>query len=139
MHFVQRLLIADGCEPGARVVDIGCRRGLQLPTLYQYARFISSYIGLDIAPINLAEAYERAAALDIQHDGRPFGIEFIKLCDISAPWPTEGLFDVAIYTSVLGRLPREHGISSSQRLAPDGDPVVVRAASGANLSQFWYR
>src|SRR2546430_15942446 len=56
MNLMQRLYIAQRCAPGARVVDVCCGRGLQLPGLYRYAAHIASYTGLDISPANLAEA-----------------------------------------------------------------------------------
>lgn len=123
MNYVQKMIIADRCEAGAQVVDICCGRGLQLPVLYRYAPLISSYVGLDIASANLAEAHQRIADLDRQHGGRPFDIQLIEW-DVSTPWPDDGLFDVAVYTSALEHLPRELGIASlrntAERLAPDG-------------------
>ena len=123
MNYVQRLLISDGCLPGARVVDICCGRGLQMPVLYRYASHIASYLGLDIAPANLAEARERIDFLDERYGSRPFEIELIE-CDVSEPWPDQEPFDVAIYTSALEHLPRERGIESLHqavsRLSSDG-------------------
>lgn len=123
MNYIQRLIIAEGCPAGARVVDVCCGRGLQLPVLYRYALSIASYVGLDIATANLAEARQRISELDREHSGRPFGIELIEW-DVSRPWPGCGDFDVAIYTSALEHLPRDQGIASLRntagRLAPGG-------------------
>ncbi len=70
MNLVQRLYIAERCPPGARVVDVCCGRGLQLPVLYRYAAHIGGYAGLDISPANLAEARQMLALLDDRHGPR---------------------------------------------------------------------
>ncbi len=113
MNYVQRLLVAGRCPPGAAVVDVCCGRGLQLPVLCRYAPHIASYVGLDIAPDNLAEARDRIAALDERY-GRCFGIDLLQ-CDVAGEWPVLPPFDVAVYTSALEHLPRDLGIESLRR------------------------
>jgi SAM-dependent methyltransferase len=115
MDYLQRLLIAERCRPGDRVVDVCCGRGLQLPVFYRYRPDLASYVGLDISPDNLAEAAERQAALDAIRS-REFSIDFIE-CDVAEPWPAVGEFDVAIYTSALEHLPRELGVASLRNTA----------------------
>ena len=56
MNYIQRLFIAERCGPGARVIDVCCGRGLQLPVLYRYAPHIACYLGLDITQAHLDEA-----------------------------------------------------------------------------------
>ncbi len=115
MNYLQRLLITERCRPGDRVLDVCCGRGLQLPVLYRYRPDLTSYVGLDISPDNLAEAAARQASLDAA-DARDFSIEFYQ-CDVAQPWPEIGLFDVAIYTSALEHLPRELGVASLRHTA----------------------
>jgi SAM-dependent methyltransferase len=122
MNYIQRMFVAERCPTGARVVDVCCGRGLQLPVLYRYRSDIDSYLGLDISSDNLAEARTRVTELDRLY-GRDFPIEFCR-CDVSAPWPMAATFDVAVYTSALEHLPRELGVASLRRtaaaLAPTG-------------------
>jgi SAM-dependent methyltransferase len=122
MNYVQRLYVADRCPAGARVVDVCCGRGLQLPVVYRYRPTLGGYLGLDISADNLAEAHHRIADLD-QRYGHTFPVDLVQ-CDVAAPWPITGAFDVAIYTSALEHLPREQGIASLRHtaaaLAPDG-------------------
>lgn len=114
--YVLRLTIANNCTPGARVVDVGCGTGLQLPLLYEYAPTIDSYTGLEIAPSNIAEARERVAELDQLHDVRDFTINILEW-DIASAWPDLGIFDIAVYTATLQRLPRDAGIQSLRNIA----------------------
>ncbi len=105
MNLAQRLYIAERCPPGARVVDVCCGRGLQLPVLYRYAAHIGGYTGLDISPANLAEAREMLARLDDRYGGRPFEVVLVEH-DVARPWPDDAVgFDVAVYTSALEHLP----------------------------------
>ncbi len=116
MNYLQRLVVAQHCFEGARVVDVCCGRGLQLPVLYRYAPYLGSYTGLDITPWYQAEAEQRIMELDEHYCGRPFEIELIE-CDVARPWPTLEPFDVAVYTSALEHLPRELGIASLRQVA----------------------
>lgn len=116
MNYVQHLYVAERCMPGARVIDVCCGRGLQLPVLYRYAAHIERYIGLDIAPGALAEARHRVDELNRWYRDQPFGIEFVE-CDVAEPWPDIGLFDVVVYTSALEHLPRELGVASLRQVA----------------------
>ena len=123
MNYIQRLFVAERCAPQARLVDVCCGRGLQLPALYRYAPHIGSYTGLDIAAANLAEARTRIRQLG-QHYGQPaFTIDLIE-CDVARPWPVPGPFDIAVYTSALEHLPREQAVASIRHtaaaLAPAG-------------------
>lgn len=122
MNYLQRLLITQRCRPGDRVLDVCCGRGLQLPVLYRYRPDLATYVGLDISAENLAGATARQATLDAAHP-RGFSIEFHQ-CDVAAPWPEVGSFDVVVYTSALEHLPRELGITSLRNtaaaLAPSG-------------------
>src|SRR5438477_660803 len=109
MNLAQRLFIAERCPAGARVVDVCCGRGLQLPTLYRYADGLEGYVGLDLSPVNLAEAEATVARLDAVYGTPPFPVSFVR-CDVSQLWPTAAVgdgFDVAVYTSALEHLPRE--------------------------------
>lgn len=115
MNYLQRLLITERCRPGDRVLDVCCGRGLQLPVLYRYRPDLTSYVGLDISPENLAEAAARQASLDAVHP-RDFPIEFHQ-CDVALSWPEIGPFDVVIYTSALEHLPRELGVASLRHTA----------------------
>ena len=117
MNYLQRLYIAERVPAGARVVDVCCGRGLQLPVLYRYAPAASSYVGLDISPENLAEAETRITHLDHAHAGRPFPIQ-LHCHDAAAPWPDGlGLFEVAVYTSALEHLPAAEGRASLRHVA----------------------
>lgn len=116
MNYLQHLLIAQRCAPGARVVDVCCGRGLQLPVLYRYAPHIAGYAGLDIAAANLAQARQRIGELDALYGGRPFPVTLLE-CDVAGEWPDLPPADVVIYTSALEHLPREHGIASLRRAA----------------------
>jgi len=112
MNLRQRLHIAERCPPGARVVDVCCGRGLQLPVLYRYAAHIASYTGLDISPANLAEAHGTLTRLDERHGARPFDVDLVEH-DVATPWPHDlGGFDVAVYTSALEHLPRDLAVAS---------------------------
>ena len=132
MNLAQRLYIAQRCRPDARVVDVCCGRGLQLPVLYRYAPHIASYTGLDISPANLTEARGMLAQLDERHGGRPFNVALVEH-DVARPWPQDnrsvdtedyniggldggaldgGGFDVAVYTSALEHLPRDLAVTS---------------------------
>ncbi|MDQ3273691.1 MAG: class I SAM-dependent methyltransferase [Actinomycetota bacterium] len=115
MNYLQRLLITERCRPSDRVLDVCCGRGLQLPVLYRYRPDLTSYVGLDISPDDLAEAAARQAFLDVARP-RAFSIEFHQ-CDVAQPWPEIGQFDVAIYTSALEHLPRDLGIASLRNTA----------------------
>jgi SAM-dependent methyltransferase len=123
MNYIQHLLIAQRCPPGAHVVDVCCGRGLQLPVLYRYAPHISAYTGLDIAALNLAEAARRMDDLNADYGQRPFGARLVE-CDVAARWPNVPAADVIVYTSALEHLPRGKGIASLRQtaaaLAPDG-------------------
>lgn len=122
MNYIQRMFIAARCSDGARVLDVCCGRGLQLPVLFRYRPRIGGYLGLDISADNLLEARQRVTDLD-QVYARGFTVEFVQ-CDVSEPWPVTGPFDVAVYTSALEHLPRDRGIASLRHtaaaLAPDG-------------------
>ncbi|HEX2417123.1 MAG TPA: class I SAM-dependent methyltransferase [Micromonosporaceae bacterium] len=112
MNLAQRLYIAERCSPGARVADVCCGRGLQLPVLYRYAADIGSYTGLDISPENLAEARQTLARLDERYGGRPFDVALVRH-DVAQPWPDDVAgFDVAVYTSALEHLPRDLAVAS---------------------------
>ena len=50
MNYIQRLFIAERCRPGARVIDVCCGRGLQLPLLAGRPA-IACYLGLDITQL----------------------------------------------------------------------------------------
>lgn len=115
MNYIQHLFVAERCPPGAKVVDVCCGRGLQLPVLYRYAPHIHSYVGLDVARGNLEEAGERIETLT-GHYGRPFEVDMIE-CDVAEPWPELPRFDVAVYTSALEHLPREQGVASLRHTA----------------------
>lgn len=123
MNYIQHLYVAERCPPGARLVDVCCGRGLQLPVLYRYAPHISAYAGLDIAATHLDEARRRIRQLDDHYGGCPFRVELLE-CDVARPWPQRPAFDVAVYTSAFEHLPREQGIASlhntAAALAPDG-------------------
>jgi SAM-dependent methyltransferase len=116
MNYIQRLFIAERCPAGARVVDVCCGRGLQLPVLYRYAPGIESYTGLDIAGAHLADARERARHLDQVHGSRLFEVTFAE-CDVAAAWPQLPPADVVIYTSALEHLPRDAGAASLRHAA----------------------
>ncbi|MGH3922053.1 MAG: class I SAM-dependent methyltransferase [Pseudonocardiaceae bacterium] len=115
MNYIQHLFVAERCPPGAKVVDVCCGRGLQLPVLYRYAPHIYSYVGLDIARGNLEEAKERIEGLN-RHDGRPFEVSLIE-CDVAQAWPQLPPFDIAVYTSALEHFPREKGVASLRHTA----------------------
>ncbi|MGH8897817.1 MAG: class I SAM-dependent methyltransferase [Egibacteraceae bacterium] len=115
MNYIQHLFVAERCPPGAKVVDVCCGRGLQLPVLYRYAPHIYSYVGLDIARGNLDEAAERIATLN-GHYGRPFEVNLIE-CDVAQAWPELPPFDIAVYTSALEHLPRAKGVASLRNTA----------------------
>lgn len=122
MNYLQRLFIAESCRAGDQMVDICCGRGLQLPVLYRYRPDLAGYTGLDISEANLAEASDRQGDLDrIYQPGFPVAWH---ICDVAAPWPVTGPFDVAVYTSALEHLPFEAGVASLRRaaaaLAPSG-------------------
>ncbi len=123
MNYLQHLLIAQRCPPGAHVVDVCCGRGLQLPVLYRYAPRISAYTGLDIAALHLAEAARRLGDLTAVYGQRPFLARLIE-CDVAARWPNLPPADVIVYTSALEHLPRGKGVASLRHaaaaLAPDG-------------------
>lgn len=116
MNYIQHLYVAEHLHSGARLVDVCCGRGLQLPVLYRYAPHISSYTGLDIAAANLTEASHRIDELDRHHGGRPFELELIE-CDVAEPWPQRPSYNAAVYTSALEHLPRQEGITSLRNTA----------------------
>ena len=116
MNYIQRLFIAERCRPGARVIDVCCGRGLQLPVLYRYAPHIACYLGLDITQAHLEQASGRAAELDDAHGARPFEISLAQ-CDVAGAWPPCPLADVIIYTSALEHLPRDAGAGSLRHAA----------------------
>lgn len=130
MNYIQRLYVADRCLPGARVIDVCCGRGLQLPVLYRYRPTLGRYLGLDISADNLTEARHRIAELD-QHYGRSFPVDLVQ-CDVAEPWPVTGTFDVAIYTSALEHLPRELGIASLRHTAAALTPTGTLYLSTPN-------
>lgn len=116
MNYIQHLYVAGHLPPGARLVDVCCGRGLQLPVLYRYAPHLGSYAGLDIAAANLDEARRRIRDLDSRYGGRPFELELIE-CDVAGLWPRRPAYDAAVYTSALEHLPRERGITSLRNTA----------------------
>ena len=116
MNYIQHLYVADRCPPGARLVDVCCGRGLQLPVLYRYAPHISAYVGLDIAATHLDEARQRVRQLNDHYGRRPFRVDLLE-CDVAGPWPSRPAFDVAVYTSAFEHLPREQGIASLRNAA----------------------
>jgi SAM-dependent methyltransferase len=117
MNLAQRLYVAERCPPGARVVDVCCGRGLQLPVLYRYAAHIASYTGMDVSPVNLAEASEMLARLDERYGARPFDVVLVEH-DVAHPWPDDThVFDVAVYTSALEHLPRDLAVASLRHTA----------------------
>jgi SAM-dependent methyltransferase len=116
MNYVQRLIIAGRCGPNARVVDVCCGRGLQLPVLYQARTTIGSYTGLDISPVNLEQARDCVVRLNRDHGGAPFDLEWIE-CDVAQPWPDRPPYDLALYTSALEHLPRQLGEASLRHTA----------------------
>jgi SAM-dependent methyltransferase len=116
MNYIQHLLIAQRCPPGAHVLDVCCGRGLQLPVLYRYAAHISAYTGLDIAADNLRQAARRIADLNAVYGGCPFPARLVE-CDVAARWPELPAADVIVYTSALEHLPRERGVESLRNAA----------------------
>jgi SAM-dependent methyltransferase len=116
MNYIQHLYVAERCPPGARLVDVCCGRGLQLPVLYRYATHISAYTGLDIAVASLDEARRRIRQLNDHYGGCPFSLELLE-CDVAGQWPPRPAFDVAVYTSALEHLPREQAITSLRNTA----------------------
>ena len=116
MNYIQRLFIAERCGPGARVIDVCCGRGLQLPVLYRYAPHIACYLGLDITQAHLDEARARATELDDAHGARPFEIGLAQ-CDVAGAWPPCPPAEVIIYTSALEHLPRDAGAASLRHAA----------------------
>jgi SAM-dependent methyltransferase len=131
MNYIQRLFIAERCPAGARVIDVCCGRGLQLPTLYRYAPHITSYLGLDIAGPHLDQARARASDLDQATGNRPFSIEFTQ-CDVARPWPAAPTADVIIYTSALEHLPRDAGAASLREAAVALSPAGTLFLSTPN-------
>lgn len=131
MNYIQHLYVAQRLPEGARLADVCCGRGLQLPVLYRYAPHIGSYTGLDIAPANLEEARQRIATLDDVYGGRPFRIDLAE-CDVAGPWPEAPAFDAAVYTSALEHLPREQGIASLRNTAAALKPGGVLYLSTPN-------
>lgn len=109
MNLLQRLYVAQRCRTGDRMVDVCCGRGLQLPVLARYRPDLGGYTGLDVSAENLAEARGRAGGL-------PFPVELVE-ADVARPWPIEGRFEVAVYTSALEHLPRAEGAASLRRVA----------------------
>jgi SAM-dependent methyltransferase len=116
MNYIQHLYVAERCPPGARLVDVCCGRGLQLPVLYRYAPHIACYTGLDIAAVNLAEAGEQVERLNQRYGGCPFDLELTE-CDVAREWPRQPPFDIAVYTSAFEHLPRDLGIASLRNTA----------------------
>jgi SAM-dependent methyltransferase len=116
MNYIQHLYVAERCPPGARLVDVCCGGGLQLPVLYRYAPHIEAYAGLDIAPSHLDEARRRAHQLNKYYGRCPFSMELLE-CDVAGTWPPMPAFDVAVYTSAFEHLPRERGIASLRNTA----------------------
>jgi SAM-dependent methyltransferase len=116
MNYIQHLYVAERLPARARLVDVCCGRGLQLPVLYRYAPHIATYTGLDIAAANLDEARRRIRDLDRHYDGCPFELELIE-CDVAARWPQRLAYDAAVYTSALEHLPRPKGIASLRNTA----------------------
>jgi SAM-dependent methyltransferase len=134
MNLAQRLYIAGRCPPSARVVDVCCGRGLQLPPLYRYRDGLDGYVGLDLSPDNLAEARATVARLDAVYGGPRFPITLVE-CDVAAPWPAEAVrdgFDVAVYTSALEHLPREQAVASLHHAAAALRPGGVLYLSTPN-------
>lgn len=131
MNYIQRLFIAERCPPGARVIDVCCGRGLQLPVLYRYAPHIASYLGLDIAGPHLDDARARARDLDRASRNRPFSVEFVQ-CDVASPWPVALSAEVVIYTSALEHLPREAGAASLRHAAATLSPAGTLFLSTPN-------
>jgi SAM-dependent methyltransferase len=121
-NYLQRLLIAQRCRPGDKVVDVCCGQGLQLPVMYRYSPDLASYTGLDISPTNLAVALARRDQLERTY-GAHFDVSF-QQCDVAEPWPITGTFDIAIYTAGLEHLPRHFAVTSisetASALAPTG-------------------
>jgi SAM-dependent methyltransferase len=116
MNYLQRLFIAERIRPGARVVDVCCGRGLQLPPLYRYCPALGSYVGLDISAANLEQAHQRVDELNDLYPDSRFPIEFYRT-DVAQPWPELEPVDVAVYTSALEHLPRELGVASLEHAA----------------------
>lgn len=116
MNYIQHLYVAERCPPGARLVDVCCGRGLQLPVLYRYAPHISAYMGLDIAATHLDEARQRVRQLNDHYGRCPFRVDLLE-CDVAGSWPPRPAFDVAVYTSAFEHLPREQGIASLRNTA----------------------
>lgn len=124
MNCVQHLFVAQRCAPGARVVDVCCGRGLQLPLLYQHAAHIGSYVGLDISEDNLGEASQRDLALRAAH-GERFPTGFLQ-CDVSQPWPAAAMAaEVVVYTAALEHLPKAQGAASLRQVADALAPAGV--------------
>jgi SAM-dependent methyltransferase len=131
MNYIQRLFIAERCPPGARVIDVCCGSGLQLPVLYRYAPHIASYLGLDISEPHLDNARARIRELDHADGNRLFSIEFAQ-CDVAVPWPSARPADVVIYTSALEHLPREAGAASLRHAARALSPAGMLFLSTPN-------
>jgi ubiquinone/menaquinone biosynthesis C-methylase UbiE len=141
MNYVQRLYIANRCPPGAKLVDICCGRGLQLPVLYRHAPHIDSYVGLDVAAANLDEARDRIAELDRHYRGRPFVVQLVE-CDVAEPWPIADAYDVAVYTSALEHMPRSQGIASLQqtaRVLKDGGRLYLSTPNTPHEAELQHR
>ncbi|WP_280186808.1 MULTISPECIES: class I SAM-dependent methyltransferase [Nocardia] len=137
MNLMQRLIIAEHCKSGDKVVDACCGSGLQLPVLYRYRPDLGSYLGLDISAANLRGAVERQQQLDEQYGAR-FPITFLTT-DVSQPWNVGADIDVVIYTSALEHLPYPAGLASlrhaANALSEDGRLLLStpNTAEGAPL------
>ena len=123
MNYLQHLLIAQRCRPGARVLDVCCGRALSVPILKQAAPSIRMYVGVDISPENLREAslmLLRGDGLAPSFECRLIEGDVRGLADLVG---TER-FDVIAYTSSIEHMDRESGAASlcevAGVLAPQG-------------------
>ncbi len=126
MNYIQHHKAVTMMEPGDRVLDVCCGRGLLLPLIRYYARDIKEYVGVDISEANISEQKRISGVKRIERvegDKRPLdqtypGYYPFKISHVIASvedmdqYLEPESFDFIIYTSAIEHMQKEVGQKS---------------------------
>jgi 2-polyprenyl-3-methyl-5-hydroxy-6-metoxy-1,4-benzoquinol methylase len=113
MNYIQHYKAVTMMKKGDRVLDVCCGRGLLLPLIRYYAKDIAEYIGVDIAPENIAEQTRKSGIKKIDGlDYYPFTVTHVLGNVAEMSNLVFGMVDFIVYTSAIEHMQKDDGYAS---------------------------